>query len=85
VRTSEFLSYVGIFLRLIPLGLMHVSLVSGQATPEQLRPILSRQVQPPGIAEFQLRQYLMSRVPLLRVPATSEEWTIEARKLRKHL
>jgi len=85
VRTSEFLSYVGIFLRLVPLGLMHVSLVNGQATPEQLRPILSRQVQPPGIAEFQLRQYLMSRVPLLRVPATSEEWTIEARKLRKHL
>jgi len=70
---------------LLPVSLADVSLINGQATPEQLKPILSRHVQPPGITEFQLRQYLMSRVPPLQVPATSVQWTAEAKRLRKHL
>jgi len=70
---------------LVLLSLVDVSLVSGQSTPEQLKPILSRPVQPPVITEFQLRHYLMSRVAPLHVPATPDEWTVEAKRLRKHL
>jgi dienelactone hydrolase len=42
-------------------------------------------VQTPDVVEFQLRQYLMKRVPPLPKPRTAAEWTARAAELRKDL
>jgi dienelactone hydrolase len=74
-----------VFGLLIGLPLLTPNSLNAQSTPEQLAPILSRRVQASGIVEFQLRQYLRSRVPPLQAPATQQEWTAQAKRLRQHL
>ena len=68
---------------LIPLG---VSLAHGQSEPEQLNAILKDEILSPAVAEFQIRQYLLSRVaPPPHLPSSPQEWTSEAARLRHHL
>ncbi|MDE2926175.1 MAG: acetylxylan esterase [Acidobacteriota bacterium] len=59
-------------------------LASGQ-TVEQVGAILELPVQSPEIVEFQLRQYLMKRVPPLPTPQNAREWEIEARTIRERV
>lgn len=42
-------------------------------------------IQTPDVVEFQLRQYLMKRIPPLPKPKDAAKWTAEARRLRIHL
>jgi dienelactone hydrolase len=64
-------------------------LVSGlgtaQSLPEQLAPILAQPIQSADVTAFQLRQYLMGRVPALPTPATASQWMAEAGRIRRHL
>jgi len=57
----------------------------GQTTPRQVGTVLDAAIQTPDVVAFQLRQYLMRRVPKLPAPAGAEQWNAEARRLRKHL
>jgi dienelactone hydrolase len=58
--------------------------VSAQVSRNQAQPILSQAILSADVVEFQLRQYLMKRVPPLPSPKTAEEWTRESRRLRQH-
>src|SRR5258708_7916896 len=66
-----------------------VSLASGRATAqsdaEQLTPILAQAIQTPDVTAYQLRQYLMGRVAPLPASAGAAEWTLEAKRIRRHL
>ena len=54
-------------------------------TTEQVSAILELPVQSPETVEFQLRQYLMKRVPPLPTPRSAREWETESRKLREQV
>jgi len=49
--------------------------LNAQINRNQPEPILKQAIQSPDVVEFQLRQYLMKRVPPLPSPKTAEEWT----------
>ncbi len=54
-------------------------------TTEQVSAILELPVQSPETVEFQLRQYLMKRVPPLPTPRNAREWETEAREMRERV
>ena len=56
-----------------------------QAVPEVIKPILTRQLQAPQVATFQLQQFLQGKVPRLTLPATAEQWAAESERIRRHL
>jgi len=64
--------------------LLAPSLLDAQTNTDQVGPILKQEFQSADVAEFQLRQYLMSKVLPLPSPASAEEWTAEAQRLRKY-
>jgi len=47
--------------------------------------VLKQPIQTEDVVEFQLRRYLMKRVPALPTPKTAEEWTAREKQLRKHI
>jgi dienelactone hydrolase len=53
-----------------------------QTEPGYLKGILAEPVLPPDVALFQLRQYILNRVPHLPAPASAAEWTAQAEKVR---
>ena len=65
--------------------LMSGATLKAQADPEIVLPILTRQLQSPQLVTSQLQQFLQSKVPALVVPASAEQWTAEAERLRRHL
>ncbi len=71
--------------RLLLLLLAAAGLVNAQTTPRQAGAILEAPIQTPDAVAFQLRQYLMKRVPRLPSPAGPQEWAAQAQQLRKHL
>jgi hypothetical protein len=58
--------------------------VQAQADTGLVEPVLKQQIQPANVAEFQLRQYLMKKVAPLPSPSSADQWTAEAKRLRKH-
>ena len=56
-----------------------------QTSPQRLGPILSEQVQPRVIPEYELRHHLMGRIPKLPSPTRAEEWAAEEKRIRHHL
>ena len=73
-------------MRLLILSLLFaIPFVYAQSTPERLSPILDSQLQSPEVVEFQLREYLMAHVAKLPAPTTSDQWSAEAQRIRKHL
>src|ERR1039457_6485082 len=57
-----------------------------QGEAEDIQTILKDEILAPAVAEFQIRQYLVNATaPLPKVPATSQEWTSAAARLRHHL
>jgi hypothetical protein len=61
---------------------MGACLANAQSSPEQVKEILNHHIQDPVLVEFQLKQYLMGRVPPLPMPRTSGEWTAAADRIR---
>jgi hypothetical protein len=61
------------------------TVLQAQVNTDQVGTVLKQQIQPADVAEFQLRQYLMKRVPLLPAPATAEEWTADQKGLRRRI
>ncbi len=70
---------------LISLFVLNPFFAQAQSTQSQVRPILEKQLQPPGVVTFQLQEYLMGRVPRLPAPASAAEWRAEAERIREHL
>lgn len=57
-----------------------------QGEAEDLRSVLKDEILSPAVAEFQIRQYLVNGVvPAAKPPATAQEWTSAASRLRHHL
>src|SRR5437867_10227255 len=56
-----------------------------QSDPEYLTPILTQTIQSPVVTAYQLRQYMMQHVPPLPNPANAQQWTAEAKRIRRHL
>jgi dienelactone hydrolase len=58
---------------------------SAQSSIQQVRPILADRVQPSAVVEFDLRHYLMQRIPKLPAPISAEQWTSQRAQFRRHL
>lgn len=72
--------------KMLVLGiLLSATLARAQAVPQDIEPILKQQLQSQQVVTFQLQQFLMSRVPKLPTPASAEQWTVEAQRIRRHL
>jgi dienelactone hydrolase len=56
-----------------------------QTNTDEVETVLKQQIQTEDVVEFQLRQYLMKRVPPLPTPASADEWTAQEKQLRKHI
>jgi dienelactone hydrolase len=60
-------------------------LARAQAISDTIAPLLEKPVQPTAVTAYQLQVYMMKHIPKPVVPATAEQWTAEAQKLRKHI
>jgi dienelactone hydrolase len=57
-----------------------------QGEPRDIRALLRDSILSPAVAEFQVRQFIMTATtPPPRAPATPNAWTTEATRLRQHL
>jgi Acetyl xylan esterase (AXE1) len=71
--------------KLISIPVLIGALAFAQTEPSQVRPILEPPLQTPEVVAYQLRHYLLGKVPQLHVPATAQQWTAAARNLRQDL
>ena len=58
---------------------------SAQAVVDAVTPFLDKPVQPTSLTAYQLQRYMMKHIPKPVPPATAEQWTVDAQKLRKHI
>ena len=56
-----------------------------QTEPRYLEDVLKEEILPPGVALFQLRQYILNRVGKLPAPANAAEWTAESKRVRDQI
>jgi len=72
---------------IIPLALLITTAIhaNGQAINDSVAPLLEKPVQPTAVTAYQLQKYMMKRITKPLLPATSEQWTVEAQKLRKRI
>lgn len=67
-------------------GLFLVPQLWAQGEGSDIRELLKDEILPSALPEFQVRQYIIQNtVPLPTAPATSEQWTAAAERLRGHL
>jgi dienelactone hydrolase len=71
------------------LPILHILLTGtvalAQSDPKLIKPMLSEEILPPSVAVFQMKRYLLDRVPSLQVPQDAAQWTATASKARSHL
>ncbi len=67
----------------VTLILIAAGMVQAQTTPALVRRQLEERLQKSDVTDYQLRQYALKKVPNLVLPARPEEWTAEAKRLRK--
>jgi cephalosporin-C deacetylase-like acetyl esterase len=73
---------LGIFLALV----LAVAYAGAQSDAHQMSEILKEVVQSPAVADFQVRQYIVSHTaPPPVPPPTAGAWTAEASRLRQHI
>jgi len=70
---------------LVLLVLLAANMSSAQSEPDLIDPILSEEILPPSVAVFQMKQYLLRRVPSLGEPQSATQWTATASEVRRHL
>jgi dienelactone hydrolase len=56
-----------------------------QAIADTVAPLLEKPVQTTAVTAYQLQAYMMKHITKPAPPATAEQWTAEAQKLRKHV
>ena len=57
-----------------------------QGEGSDIHELLKDEILPPAVAEFQVRQYIVQNTaPLPKPPATAEQWSTSAARLRHHL
>jgi dienelactone hydrolase len=62
-----------------------VCALSAQTEPQYVEDTLKQEVLPPSVALFQLRQYILNRVPELPAPSSADQWTAESKRLRDQI
>jgi len=60
-------------------------LARAQAISETVAPLLEKPVQPTAVTTYQLQTYMMKHIAKPVAPATAEQWTAEAQRLRKRI
>jgi dienelactone hydrolase len=60
-------------------------LVRAQAISDTVAPLLEKPVQPTAVTALQLQSYMMKHIAKPVAPASAEQWTAEAQRLRKHI
>jgi dienelactone hydrolase len=65
--------------------LVEPTVSQAQTRIEEVDPMLKLRLQTEDVVDFQIRQYLMKRVPPLPAPKTATEWSTEEKRLRTHL
>jgi dienelactone hydrolase len=65
--------------------LLGSAVAMAQSTATTLRKFLPDPLQSPGVVTYQMQQFLMQRVPKLPRPASADEWTQEAQRIRRHV
>lgn len=58
---------------------------SAQSDPRQAGEVLGEEILSPSVAVHQMKEYLLGRTAPPPVATTSEQWSAEARRLRRHL
>ena len=66
-------------------GLVAPSVSRCETSAAEVGPVLKMRLQTADVVEFQIREYLMKRVPPLPHPRSATEWTAEQKRLRRHL
>jgi dienelactone hydrolase len=67
------------------LVIFNASFARAQTSSRQVGIILERQIQVPAVTAFQLGQYLAAKIPALPAPRSADQWTAEAKRLRRHI
>lgn len=70
-------------MKLTGILLLLAAAAGAQTQPRQVAEILAAELQTPDVVAFQLRQYLMKKVPPLPAARSAREWTAEAGRLRR--
>ncbi len=63
--------------------LLLAAAAAAQTQPRQVGEMLAAELQTPDVAAFQLRSYLMKKVPGLPAARSAQQWTAEAQRLRR--
>ena len=67
------------------LVLLLTAAAAAQTQPRQVAELLAPELQTPDVATFQLRHYLMKKAPRPPEASSAEQWTAEARRLRRRM
>jgi hypothetical protein len=70
---------------LILVVFLTASLANSQSSPKQVEPILSQRIQAAEVTEHLLREYVLAHVVPLSTPPSPQQWTSEAKRIRRHL
>lgn len=65
--------------------LLGASLAFAQSRVSDLATILGKPLQTPELVTYQLHESIYPNIPRLTVPATAQEWTAQAERIRRHL
>lgn len=56
-----------------------------QTEPRYLDDVLKEEILPPGVAMYQLREYILGRVGKLPAPTSAAQWTSESKRIRDQI
>src|SRR5439155_937989 len=59
--------------------------VFAQSEASQVAAVLSEEIHSPNVSLYQLKQYLLARVARPPAPASAEQWSAQAKRIREHL
>jgi len=59
--------------------------LAAQTGPDEVQKILEQPILTPDLVAFECRQYIRAKAPKLSTPASAEEWTAEAHRIRERV
>jgi len=69
----------------ITLAALIAHTLAAQSNTGQVQKVLEQPLLTPDVVAFELRQYLRAKVPKLTLPASSDQWITEARRIRERV